>query len=74
MKSGICPKCSSSNIYADGDPKRGDRCTIPISSWKKLFLDTYVCLDCGFVEEYVCKEDLKNSKKIEKLKEEWNKV
>lgn len=72
---GTCPKCNSNSIYTDvTNMKRGDRCAIPISSWGKLFIDTYLCLDCGYVEEYICKEDLNDLKKREKLEANWKKV
>ena len=72
--SGKCPKCNSNEIYCDAElPKRGDRASIAISSWSKLFIDVYVCISCGYVEEYVENNDLNDSKKMEKLKSNWGK-
>lgn len=69
---GICPKCSGTEIYTDADlTKRGDRGDIGISSWTRLFLDVYVCATCGFIEEYVRNNDLTDDKKIATLKENW---
>lgn len=68
----ICPKCQGTAIYTDaGMSKSGDRSYLPISSWSKLFLDTYVCQSCGFVEEYARDTDLKDEDKMKKLRENW---
>ncbi|MEZ4936954.1 MAG: hypothetical protein R2799_05115 [Crocinitomicaceae bacterium] len=74
MKNGICPKCQSTEIYTDGTSKRGDRSSIPISSWKKFFIDTYACFICGYIEEYIEKDDLKDQSKISRAREDWKKV
>ncbi|MCB0476740.1 MAG: hypothetical protein KDC84_01160 [Crocinitomicaceae bacterium] len=74
MKTGICPKCQSTEIYTDGSPKRGDRSSIPISNWKKFFIDTYACYDCGYIEEYIESKNLKDQAKMERAKQEWKKV
>lgn len=69
---GICPKCNGTEIYTDaGITKRGDRSSIGASSWTKLFVDVYICRSCGFVEEYVCSNDLDNEKKLTTLRENW---
>ena len=74
-KTKTCPKCGSNEIYTDkGQTKRGDRCSLPVSSWTKLFLDVYACFDCGFVEEYIEYDDLRNADKLEKLKKNWRKA
>lgn len=74
-ESKCCPKCNGTEIYTDrGLAKRGDRTSIAISSWSKLFLDTYVCLECGYLEEYVEDEYLKDPKKMAKAKENWRKL
>jgi hypothetical protein len=48
--------------------KSGDRCTIPVSSWTKLFIDVYACLNCGYIEEYLT---IKDAAAVEKLKNTW---
>ncbi len=69
-----CPKCESNDIYTDeGITKQGVRTAIGISSWTRLYFDMYICSNCGFTEEYVREEDLQDSKKMEKLKENWKK-
>ena len=74
LKSGTCPRCNSKEVYTTkGQAKRGERMTIPVSSWKSIFLDTYLCTSCGHFEEYVPDEEL-DVKMKEKIKESWNKV
>lgn len=69
-----CPKCDGTEIYSnEGQAKSGDRVIIPISSWSRLFVSTYICAHCGYLEEYVETQDLKDDKKMAKLKENWKK-
>ena len=71
----ICPKCNSSEIYTnEGNNNRGDRCTIPVTGWSKFFVAVYVCMHCGYVEEYMADTEWKDAKLIENLKEVWRKV
>lgn len=73
-ESKTCPKCQGSSIFTDaGMSKRGERCYLPVSSWSKLFLDVYVCADCGFVEEYLSDSELTDLKSMSKLRENWKK-
>lgn len=75
LKSGACPKCNSTEVYTDAVLiKRGDRMRIVISSLKSIFLDSFLCLSCGYFEEHVPEEDLKDEKLIEKIKKNWEKV
>lgn len=54
-KKGICPKCNSKNIIK----KKG---TPTLNTWFRLatsqtsldiWLSKYICLGCGYIEEYV---------------------
>jgi len=75
MKSGTCPKCGSNEVYTDRDLlKRGERMQLVISSWKTIFLDTYICLTCGYFEEHIPEKDLKDEKLIGKIRETWKRV
>ena len=75
MKNGTCPKCQGKEIYTDeGLPKRGDRTSIAISSWHKLFIATYICKGCGYIEEFVEDEYLMDEKKMDKLQDNWKKL
>ena len=70
-----CPKCNSTEIYTDeGLIKRGDRCTIPVTGWRSFYISVYVCLNCGFTEEYMANSELNDKKMIEKVKEKWKKA
>ena len=67
MKSGICPKCGSTEVYLD----KGQRHTIRIMVQPLSNLQThlYICAVCGFIEYYGMKGfDLSQvSKKFEKV-------
>jgi hypothetical protein len=75
LKSGICLRCKSNDIYTTKDqPKRGDRMQIPVSSMKWFSLDTYICINCCHFEELINEKELKDNKIIEKIKGSWSKV
>ncbi|MBE2254778.1 MAG: hypothetical protein IAE65_01130 [Ignavibacteria bacterium] len=75
IKKGKCPECNGSQVYTNkSDALRGERSTIAISSFRWFRLESYVCLDCGFFAEFIKDEDLKDMKKIEKVKSNWQKV
>jgi len=70
-----CPKCSSKEVYTNaGLVKRGERCSLPVTSWTSIFVDIYICLQCGFVEEYITDKELANKEKINKIKNEFKKI
>lgn len=70
-----CPKCQSKELYTNsGNVKRGERCSLPVTSWTSLFVDIYICLNCGFVEEYITDKELHNIEKMNKVKSEFKKV
>ncbi|MFI5172160.1 MAG: hypothetical protein ACHQFW_07190 [Chitinophagales bacterium] len=70
-----CPKCNGTEIYTNnGLAPRGDRCSIPITGWRSFVVSAYVCLRCGFVEEYMADGELNDAKLLDKLKSEWNRA
>jgi len=74
-KSKICPKCNSSEIFTnEGNNNRGDRCTIPITGWRSFYVSVYICLNCGYFEEYLADSEWNDRKLFDKLKAEWRKV
>ncbi len=74
-KSGICPKCSSNEIYTNEDEhNRGDRCSIPVTGWRSFFVAVYVCMKCGYLEEYIADAEWSDRKLIDRIKERWRKV
>lgn len=74
-ESGKCPQCGASEIYTDANmPSRGDRCSIPIDLWTGFYVHTYVCINCGYFEEYMIDKDLQNEKKMNKIRETWKKI
>ena len=75
LRSGKSPKCASNEVYTDNDvTKRGERMIIPVTSWKRIFLDSYICISCGYIEEWIPEKELKDEKIISKVKENWMKV
>lgn len=72
MKSGVCPKCDSKNVYSGANifPKSGPfgSNSIPVSLTSIAALDNYVCVDCGYVESYV------EADKLEEIARKWKKA
>jgi len=73
MKSGICPKCQSREIYSGRKIKNKSgnhfNNTIPVTVWSHATLDNYVCGRCGYMESYLAK-----TKELEKIKQKWPQV
>lgn len=73
MKSGVCPKCKSTNVFdGSGIPfKKGSyaQYAIKISAAFAAALDRYVCVDCGYVESYVA-----HASKLKTIAETWPRV
>jgi RNA polymerase subunit RPABC4/transcription elongation factor Spt4 len=59
MRDGVCPKCGSTEVYSNAQLPQFVRYgsyyanSIPITVWRNVALDVYVCAACGFVERYV---------------------
>lgn len=77
MKSGTCPKCQSSEVFNNSShPTRGDRASIAGADGRvrsNLYVNVYVCADCGYVEEYVREDILNDQEKMERLRSTWKK-
>lgn len=79
--SGVCPKCNSNEVYCDINkkPSSDDRSNVFVA-YNKIIgamvakLETYVCLNCGYLEEYLIKKDLENEKVRERIRDKWQKV
>jgi predicted nucleic-acid-binding Zn-ribbon protein len=70
-----CPKCESTNIYTNEQlPKRGERGLMPVNMWRSAYVSAYICVDCGYFEEYIAQAELDSGKLIEKIKETWQKL
>ena len=71
-KTGRCPKCDSDNILTnEGQSKAGDRVSIPVTGWRSMHFAQYICMQCGFLEEYLSRDDLAEEKVQTKLAEKW---
>ncbi|MFZ0613973.1 MAG: hypothetical protein WAM73_17160 [Desulfobacterales bacterium] len=73
MKSGICPKCSSDEVYSGADIplKKGPFASnsIPVSLASVAARDNYVCIRCGYVESYVSEAD-----RLAEIAKKWVRV
>lgn len=75
LKEGKCSECGSTEVYTNKkNNPRGERGQLIVSSFKFMFIDTYICLNCGKFEEYVNESDFKDEKVREKIKKNWKKA
>jgi hypothetical protein len=71
LSSGTCSACGGREIYSTrGINKLGERMQLPITSFKSVFLDTFVCLGCGRFEERI--PDV--SAVADKIRASWTRV
>lgn len=53
-----CPKCSSTEIFISKGKKHDQHGNkIRISGFKRIPLDHYTCINCGYTEEWVTDKD-----------------
>jgi predicted nucleic-acid-binding Zn-ribbon protein len=73
LKTGVCPKCQSTEIYSGSDIplKKGPfgSNAIPVSMTSIAALDNYVCVDCGYVESYIGDRE-----KLKEIHRKWVRV
>ena len=73
MKTGICPKCNSKNVFSGAEIplKKGPfgSNSIPIGLTSIAALDNYVCGACGYVERYIS-----DPTKLAEIARKWDKV
>ena len=77
MKSGICPKCGSREVYCDSEHamNRSGEHQMPITAMSFTPLDQYVCTSCGYLERYVSEAYApRQERKLEKIRTRWRKV
>lgn len=67
MKSGICPKCSSEEVYSDSSGRHGIDLKISYTHVHPTHL--YICADCGYMEFYA-----QTGFDFQKVKEKYQKV
>jgi predicted nucleic-acid-binding Zn-ribbon protein len=72
-QTGICPKCKGDNVYvSNSDSLYLERRTIYLRGWgKDLHISVYLCVDCGYVEEYTSHISEKTQ---EQIKKSWRKA
>ncbi len=69
MKKGTCPKCGSTEIRTNRRKiHQGDHFYLGSAGLTGLYCHSYVCLDCGYLEDYV------EPKYLAKMAEKWDKI
>ena len=71
MYTRVCPKCGSYDIgivdgYA-GSYGTGNNIMTGVTIFSAVKVDRYICMNCGFTEEWIRREDMQrlaNSKKL----------
>jgi len=72
-KNRSCPKCNSRDILTNANYKRlGHRAYLNPTIWFRLRVETYLCMGCGFVEEYLEEGGFNNQNRLDKLRQSWN--
>jgi predicted nucleic-acid-binding Zn-ribbon protein len=72
VENGQCPKCDSSEVYGRrGGIASSHAIFLVLGLWKQLAIQTYVCTNCGYIENYTADKSYlpdiaRNSK--------WNRV
>jgi len=75
LKTGVCPVCESQNVYSDRDvAKLGELMIVPVTSFRQIYSDCYICISCGYIQEFVTEKDLKNVNLIDKFKDLLSRV
>ena len=73
MKTGICPRCSSHEVFSGAGIalKKGPfgSNSIPIGLTSIAALDNLVCAECGYVESFVSDPD-----KLDEIARKWDKI
>ena len=69
MKNGSCIKCENKNVFC-GQAKY-ERVTFHASWLSGAKINTYICIDCGYLEEYV---DLETIKQLDSIQENFERV
>ncbi|WP_291727104.1 hypothetical protein [Bernardetia sp.] len=75
-KTGVCPKCGSLDVYNNSNQRAELRRVLQIKNPKAIFgrgsfLVSYICLNCGYVEDYLTEKDLEKRRDI--IKNTWTK-
>jgi hypothetical protein len=74
MKTGICPKCNSVNIFMKqggmelGRSSMGVRVPTTMMT-EPSAINCYICIDCGYFENYIVDAD-----KLADVAEKWQRV
>lgn len=72
---GICPRCQSKEVYYNKNHRQiSDRSSLYAGNFSRFLIFSYACFDCGYIEEFIDENDLKNEKTMRKARETWSKL
>src|SRR5687768_1276716 len=70
MKDGVCPKCQGAEVYSNSHgPLQVLPHRLPITVAHAATLESYVCVECGYVERYV-----PQPRDLQKVRDYWARV
>lgn len=69
MKSGVCPKCESHEVYMAKGGSSIRSITVTITMWSMAPVILYVCTHCGHLELYLPKGEV-----LAAIQQKWDKV
>lgn len=66
----MCPKCGGEDIRRiNGDADHISTANvIVLGAFKRVYVPRYLCISCGFMEEWIEEDDLKHFKTFPKVK------
>lgn len=76
LKEGKCTSCGAYEIYTNRKSNaRGERGQLIAGGFNKwMYIDTYICLNCGKFEEYINDKDFADESVKEKIRKTWIKI
>ena len=78
MKNGRCPRCDSTNVFMNRSGVEWADESGWITIWmgnpdsksgKQSHNDSYICIDCGYFENYILERDI-----LHEVQTKWKKV
>ena len=71
-RTGICPKCGSTDTYHnEGKMPYSDRAYLVTSFFGRMRIDACICASCGYLEEYL---NTTESEKLDLIRKKWKRA
>ena len=58
MKNGVCPKCGAEDVRVDENRLSGRNALALTFFGRPVKIRNYICVACGYLENYIQEEDL----------------